>query len=51
MLALVASPYFMALGGIVTLDMGLTLWTTATLCAYLLAEQAAARPARAAAAG
>src|SRR5689334_23782621 len=25
-LALVASPYFMALGGIVTLDMGLTLW-------------------------
>ena len=25
--------------GIVTLDMGLTLWTTATLCAFLLAEQ------------
>lgn len=45
MLALVASPYFMALGGIVTLDMGLTLWTTATLCAYFLAEQAAGRPA------
>src|SRR5438128_4248167 len=41
MLALVASPYFLALGGIVTLDMGLTLWTTATLCAFLLAEQAA----------
>ena len=40
-LALLASPYFMALGGIVTLDMGLTLWTTATLCAYLLAESAA----------
>jgi 4-amino-4-deoxy-L-arabinose transferase-like glycosyltransferase len=40
-LALLASPYFMALGGIVTLDMGLTLWTTATLCAYLLAENAA----------
>ena len=37
-LALVSSPYFLALGGIVTLDMGLTLWTTATLCAYLLAE-------------
>ena len=37
-LALVSSPYFMALGGIVTLDMGLTLWTTATLCALLLAE-------------
>src|SRR5665213_454617 len=42
MLALVASPYFMALGGIVTLDMGLTLWTTATLCAFLLAERSAA---------
>src|ERR1700694_5091800 len=31
MLVLVSSPYFMALGGIVTLDMGLTLWTTAPL--------------------
>ena len=40
MLALISSPYFMALGGIVTLDMGLTLWTTATLCAFLLAEHA-----------
>ena len=39
-LALLASPYFMALGGIATLDMGLTLWTTATLCAWLLAEAA-----------
>ena len=39
-LALVASPYFMVLGGVVTLDMGLTLWTTATLCAFLLAEAA-----------
>src|SRR5262249_34914002 len=27
-LVLASSPYFMALGGIVTLDMGLTLWTT-----------------------
>jgi 4-amino-4-deoxy-L-arabinose transferase-like glycosyltransferase len=44
MLALVASPYFMALGGIVTLDMGLTIWTTATLCALLLAERAVERP-------
>ena len=43
MLVLVSSPYYMALGGIVTLDMGLTLWTTATLCALLLAEHAAAR--------
>ena len=43
-LALVASPYFMALGGIVTLDMGLTLWTTATFAALLLAEHAVDRP-------
>ena len=38
-IALVSSPYFMALGGVVTLDTGLTLWTTVTLCAYLLAER------------
>ncbi|HXF79191.1 MAG TPA: glycosyltransferase family 39 protein [Usitatibacter sp.] len=43
-LALVASPYFMALGGIVTLDMGLTLWTSATFFALLLAEHASERP-------
>jgi 4-amino-4-deoxy-L-arabinose transferase-like glycosyltransferase len=36
--ALFSSPYFLGLGGIVTLDMGLTLWTTATFCAWLLAE-------------
>lgn len=42
MLALAASPYFMAMGGIVTLDIGLTLWTTAAICAYLIAEVAAA---------
>jgi 4-amino-4-deoxy-L-arabinose transferase-like glycosyltransferase len=40
MLVLLSAPYFMALGGVVTLDMGLTLWTTATLCAYMLAESA-----------
>jgi len=44
MLALACSPYFMALGGIVTLDMGLTLWMTATLFAFLAAEQARDRP-------
>ena len=38
MMTLAASPYFMALGGIVTLDMGLTLWATLTLCAFLIAE-------------
>jgi 4-amino-4-deoxy-L-arabinose transferase-like glycosyltransferase len=40
MIALVSSPYFLALGGIVTLDMGLTLWTTASFCSWLLAENA-----------
>jgi 4-amino-4-deoxy-L-arabinose transferase-like glycosyltransferase len=44
MMALACSPYFMALGGIVTLDMGLTLWTTATLFAFIAAEQARERP-------
>jgi 4-amino-4-deoxy-L-arabinose transferase-like glycosyltransferase len=43
-LVLASSPYFMALGGIVTLDMGLTLWTTATLCALLIAERTRDRP-------
>jgi 4-amino-4-deoxy-L-arabinose transferase-like glycosyltransferase len=45
MLALVASPYFMMMGGVVTLDTGLALWTTLTLCAYLLAERPGARAA------
>src|SRR4051812_42928730 len=44
-IALMCSPYFMALGGIVTLDMGLTLWTTATLFAFLAAEHVRERPA------
>jgi 4-amino-4-deoxy-L-arabinose transferase-like glycosyltransferase len=44
MIALASSPYFMALGGIVTLDMGLTLWTTATFVAFLAAEHARERP-------
>jgi 4-amino-4-deoxy-L-arabinose transferase-like glycosyltransferase len=43
-LALVASPYYMAMGGIVTLDMGLTLWTTATFCAWLLSERPGIAP-------
>jgi len=40
MLVLLSSPYYMALAGIVTLDIGLTLWTSATFFALLLAEQA-----------
>lgn len=35
---LLASPYFLAMGGIVTLDMGLTAWTTLAVCAFLLAH-------------
>jgi 4-amino-4-deoxy-L-arabinose transferase-like glycosyltransferase len=34
---LLSSPYFLGLGGVVTLDMGLTAWTTAAACAFLLA--------------
>ena len=44
MLALAASPYFLLMGGVVTLDMGLTLWTTLTFCAFVLAERGAATP-------
>jgi 4-amino-4-deoxy-L-arabinose transferase-like glycosyltransferase len=39
-MALVSAPYFLGLAGVVTLDMGLTLWTTLTFCAFVLAEQA-----------
>ena len=45
-LALLCSPYFMALGTIVTLDMGVTLWISAAVCAFLLAEDRAERGAR-----
>ncbi len=38
---LLCSPYFMALGGIVTLDMGLTAWLTIGVCAFLLAHAGA----------
>jgi 4-amino-4-deoxy-L-arabinose transferase-like glycosyltransferase len=39
-LVLMGSPYFTAMGGIVTLDTGLTLYTTLTFCAFLLAQAA-----------
>lgn len=35
---LLASPYFLALAGVVTLDMGLTAWLTVAVCAFLLAQ-------------
>jgi len=41
MMVLAASPYFVALTGTVTLDMGLTLWLTLALCAFLIAESPA----------
>ncbi|MBZ0248514.1 MAG: glycosyltransferase family 39 protein [Burkholderiales bacterium] len=34
---LLSSPYFLGMGGVVTLDMGLTAWTTVAVCAFLLA--------------
>lgn len=34
---LLSSPYFLAMGGIVTLDTGTTAWTTVAVCAFLLA--------------
>ncbi|MGE0357891.1 MAG: phospholipid carrier-dependent glycosyltransferase [Burkholderiales bacterium] len=43
---LLSSPYFLGMGGVVTLDMGLTAWTTVAVCAFLLAvsgEEAARR--------
>jgi 4-amino-4-deoxy-L-arabinose transferase-like glycosyltransferase len=39
-LVLLSSPYFSALGEIVTLDMGLTFWMTLALVSYLIAERA-----------
>ena len=41
-LGLIGSPYFMALGKIVTLDMGLTLFTTLAVCAFMLSQRAGA---------
>lgn len=47
MLVLGSSPYFFVMGGVITLDMGLTLWTTLTFCAFVLAERPGlAAPAR-----
>jgi len=34
---LLSSPYFLGMGGVVTLDMGLAAWTTVAVCAFLLA--------------
>ena len=39
-LALLACPYFIALTQVVTLDMGLTWWTTLTVCAFMLSQRA-----------
>ena len=38
---LLSSPYFMGLAGVVTLDMGLTAWTTVSVCAFLLGATSA----------
>ncbi len=43
-LALVACPYFAALANVVTLDMGLTFWTTLSVCAFLLSQRTDPQP-------
>ncbi len=43
-LALVACPYYMMLAEIVTLDMGLTLWTTLSVCGFLLSQRGLPHP-------
>ncbi|MBL8513186.1 MAG: glycosyltransferase family 39 protein [Betaproteobacteria bacterium] len=43
---LATAPYFAAMGEIVTLDMGLTLWMTLTVTSYLIAERASTAAAR-----
>ena len=44
-LALLASPYFVVMSGVNTLDMGVSLFLTAAVFAYLLSRQAATGPA------
>jgi 4-amino-4-deoxy-L-arabinose transferase-like glycosyltransferase len=41
-LGLIGSPYFMMLGEIVTLDMGLTFFTTLAVCSFMLSQRAGA---------
>ena len=41
-LCLIGSPYFMMLGEIVTLDMGLTFFTTLAVCSFMLSQRAGA---------
>jgi 4-amino-4-deoxy-L-arabinose transferase-like glycosyltransferase len=38
-LALVGCPYYMVLAEVVTLDMGLTFWTTLSVCGFLLSQR------------
>lgn len=35
---LLSSPYFVVMGGVVTLDMGLTAWLTVAVCAFLMSQ-------------
>jgi 4-amino-4-deoxy-L-arabinose transferase-like glycosyltransferase len=44
-LALIASPYFIVMSGVNTLDMGVSLFLSGTVFAYLLSRQAATRAA------
>ncbi len=43
-LTLVACPYYMILAEVVTLDMGLTFWTTLSVCGFMLSQQTDPHP-------
>ena len=45
-IVMLSTPFFMAMTGIVTLDMGLTFWMTLAVCAFVISQQAAADPSR-----
>ncbi len=41
---MLSTPFFMAMTGIVTLDMGLTFWLTLAVCAFAISQHVAAAP-------
>jgi len=43
---MLSTPFFMAMTGIVTLDMGLNFWMTLAVCAFLISQHVATDPSR-----
>ena len=43
---MLSTPFFMAMAGIVTLDMGLTFWLTLAVCAFAISQHVASDPSR-----